>query len=139
MQKRLPDRLVLDTNILVSAALNGKFQEIVSLKALYRIDIYTCRKQIAELERTFVKLADHFDTSTEHYIRIFEQLAIDVEIDERFDRSPDPNDNYLFDLAYRVKSYYLVTGEKALLNMKQINQIKIISMAEFRIILKDLQ
>ena len=136
MRRRLPDKLVLDTNILVSAALNGKFQEIISLKAFYGIDLFTCKKQVAELERAFIKLADHLSAAAENYIKLFEQLAVEVEIDERFDRSPDPKDNFLFDLAYRVKSYYLVTGEKALLNMKQVNQIKIISIVELRKLLK---
>jgi putative PIN family toxin of toxin-antitoxin system len=138
MQKKLPDKLVLDSNIIVSAALNAKFQEIVALKAFYKIEIYTCNKQISELERTFIKLYGRLNASPEYYITLFEQLADHVEIDERFDRSPDPKDNYLFDLAYKVKSYYVVTGEKALLNMKQVNQIKIISIVELRKILKNL-
>jgi len=66
---------------------------------------------------------------------LFEQLANYEEIDERFDRSPDPKDNYLFDLAYQVKCDYLVAGEKVLLNMKHFNQIKIIAISELRKIL----
>ena len=46
-----------------------------------------------------------------------------VVIDKRFDRAPDIKDNYLFDLAYTVKSFYLITGDKPLLNMKQVNKI----------------
>jgi putative PIN family toxin of toxin-antitoxin system len=138
MPKKLPDKLVLDTNIIVSAALNAKFYEIIAFKALYKIEVYTCAKQIAELERTFIKLAANLNAAPEHYTRLFEQLANRVEIDERFDRSPDPKDNYLFDLAYKVKSYYLVTGERALLNMKQVNQIKVISITDLRKILKDI-
>src|ERR1039457_5191009 len=138
MQKKLPDKLVIDSNIMVSAAINAKFQEIVALKTVYKIEVYTCSKQMAELERTFLKLANKLNASPEHYTRLFEQSTILAEIDERFDRSPDPKDNYLFDLAYQVKSYYLITGEKVLLNMKQVNQIKIISIAEFRKTFKDL-
>ena len=136
MQRKLPDKLVLDTNIIISAVLNAKIQEIIALKAIYRIEIYTCHKQILELERTFVKLGNKLNAAPEHYIRLFEQLANYEEIDERFDRSPDPKDNYLFDLAYQVKCDYLVTGEKALLNMKHFNRIKIISISELRRILK---
>ena len=136
MPKKLPDKLVLDSNIIVSAALNARFREIVELRTTYNIEIYSCAKQLAELDRTFVKLAGNLKAAPEHYTRLFEQVANHVEIDERFDRSPDPKDNYLFDLAYKVKSYYLVTGERALLNMKHVNQIKVISITELRKILK---
>ena len=136
MPRKLPDKLILDSNVIVSSALNAKFQEIIALKTFYKIDLYTCSKQIAELKRSFAKLAGNLNASPEYYIELFEQLADDVEIDERFDRSPDPKDNYLFDLSYKVKSFYLVTGEKALLNMKQVNQIKIISIVELRTILQ---
>jgi uncharacterized protein len=136
MQKKLPDRLVLDTNIIVSAALNGKFNEVIGLTAIHQCTLYTCNKQLNELERTFAKLSSNLASRPLHYLQLFEQVAVLVEIDERFDRSPDPNDNYLFDLAYKVKSYYLVTGERALLSMKQVNQIKIITLAELRRLLK---
>jgi len=63
MQRKLPDKLVLDTNVIVSAVLNAKFQEIIALKAIYRIEIYTCHKQILELERTFVKLANKLNAA----------------------------------------------------------------------------
>ena len=136
MQKKPLDKLVLDTNIIVSAAINARFYEIFELKAIYKIELYTCHKQIVELERTFTKLSSHLKSAPEYYTRLFEQVARHEEIDERFDRSPDPKDNYLFDLAYKVKSYYLVTGERALLNMKQVNQINVISLTELKRILK---
>jgi putative PIN family toxin of toxin-antitoxin system len=136
MQKRLLDRLVIDSNVIISAALKGRFEEIAALKVIYSIEIYTCSKQISELQRSFVKLAHNLSASPAHYLKLFEELANLVEIDERFDHSPDAKDNYLFDLAYKVKSYYLVTGEKALLNMKQVNQIKVISIAELKSLLK---
>ena len=66
------------------------------------------------------------------YIRFIELVAESVIIDRRFDRSPDIKDNYLFDLAYTVKSHYLVTSDYPLLNMKQVNKIRIISMEDWK-------
>jgi len=77
-------------------------------------------------------VAKKLASEPEAYISLFKEFSTLVAIDERFDRSPDPDDNYLFDLAYTVKSFYLVTQEKALLNMKQVNKIKIISFKELR-------
>ena len=139
MQRRPLDKLVLDSNVIISYALKARFEEIVALKVVHGIEIYTCTKQLAELERSFIKLAHHLNSAPKHYLNLFRQLADLVEIDERFDRSPDAKDNYLFDLAYKVKSYYMVTGEKALLNMKQVNQTKIISISELKELVKKLE
>jgi predicted nucleic acid-binding protein len=67
-----------------------------------------------------------------YYTRFIEDFSRSIKIDKRFDRAPDIKDNYLFDLAYTAKSFYLVTGDKPLLNMKQVNKIKIISLAELK-------
>ena len=127
-----PDRLVLDTNTLVTAALNGKFEVITALQATHGISIFTCDKQLKEFEKTLNRVAKKLASEPEVYISLFKEFSTLVIIDERFDRSPDPDDNYLFDLAYTVKSFYLVTQEKALLNMKQVNKIKIISFRELK-------
>ena len=55
MRNQKPDRLVIDTNIIVSAAINGKFEERISLSAIHSIEIFTCAKQISELKSTFSK------------------------------------------------------------------------------------
>lgn len=78
------------------------------------------------------KVKKYLTEAPQVFIETFLLAAEVAEIDERFDRSPDPDDNFLFDLAYAVKSHYIVTREKALLNLKQVNKIKIISMAELR-------
>ncbi len=134
MQSYPLDRLVLDTNVIVSAVINNQLEEIVSLAAVHQIKIYTCSKQLTEIRQTLSKpkVKKHLVAAPKVYVETFALTAEVVEIDERFDRSPDPDDNYLFDLAYTVKSHYLVTRENALLNLKQVNRIKIISMAELR-------
>ena len=134
MQSHPLDRLVLDTNVIVSAVINNQLEEIVSLSAIHQIEIYTCQKQLAEIQQTLSKpkVKKYLAETPQIFIETFLLTAVVVEIDERFDRSTDPDDNFLFDLAYTVKSHYLVTREKELLNLKQVNKIKIISMAELR-------
>ncbi|HYV94870.1 MAG TPA: putative toxin-antitoxin system toxin component, PIN family [Chitinophagales bacterium] len=70
------------------------------------------------------------------YLDIIEKVLKMIEINLRFDRVPDVNDNYLIDLAFAAKSYFIVTGDKQLRNLKQVNQIRIISIAEWRQFLK---
>lgn len=124
------DRIVLDTNVLVTAALNAGFERIIALNEFHGIQIYTCEKQLGELKRTLNNLKAKLTLTPAFYVSSFQTFSTTIEIDERFDRSPDPDDNYLFDLAYTAKSFYLVTQEKALLNLKQVNKIKIITFRE---------
>lgn len=55
----------------------------------------------------------------------------------RFDGSPDPKDNYLFDLAIQYDATQLDTGEKRLLEMKKAGGVIIISLAEFKTLLSN--
>ena len=137
MRNQKPDRLILDTNVIVSAAISGKFEELISLRVIHNIEIYTCAKQLTELTRIFSKptVRKFLASNPKLYIEIFKIIASDVTITERFDRSPDPDDNYLFDLAYTVKSHFIVTNDKPILNMKQVNKIRIISLRQLREIL----
>jgi predicted nucleic acid-binding protein len=66
------------------------------------------------------------------YIRFIEAISESVIIDRRFDRAPDIKDNYLFDLAFSVKSHYIVTHDHPLLNMKQVNKIRLISLKDWK-------
>ena len=55
-----------------------------------------------------------------------------IAIDKTFNRATDPDDNFLFDIAFQSKSYYLITEEKALLNMKHVGRIQIVNFIAFR-------
>jgi len=134
MQSHPLDRLVLDTNVIVSAIISNTFGEVISLTAIHQIEIFTCKKHLQEIKQTLQKpkVKKYLTTSPKEFIEIFELTANLVEIDERFDRSPDPDDNYLFDLAYTIKAHYLVTNENALLGLKKVNKINIVSMVDLR-------
>lgn len=66
------------------------------------------------------------------YLKVIQLITEHVIIDKCFDKIVDPDDNYLIDLAYCTKSYYIVSDDKVLLKHKQINKIKIISMLAFK-------
>ncbi|MBS1623715.1 MAG: putative toxin-antitoxin system toxin component, PIN family, partial [Bacteroidetes bacterium] len=78
------------------------------------------------------KIKRYLSSPVAIYTTFIERIATSVAIDKRFDRAPDIKDNYLFDLAYTVKAHYLVTNDHPLLNMKQVNKIKLISLADWR-------
>jgi putative PIN family toxin of toxin-antitoxin system len=128
------DRLVFDTNVVVTLFLKRDFEFIVDLKYLYQSRLYTCPEQIDELIRTLhsSRCQKYLSERVDFYVDFFKDFTENRTIEKRFDRAADPDDNYLFDLAYSVKSYYLVTGERALLNMKQVNKIQIVSLSAIK-------
>jgi len=72
----------------------------------------------------------------EKLIAFFKKQTTEIEVDERFDRISDMKDNYLVDLAYASKSYYIVSGDALVLNQKHVGKIQIISASRFRQILR---
>ena len=132
------DKIVLDTNIIVSLIINQDADQLADWVTEYGITFYVCPELVNELRSTFKKPAvhKHLTQSIDFYIEFIESLWQLVTISKRFDRATDPDDNFLFDLAYTVKAFYMVTGEKVLLNMKNVNRIQIISLAEFKRLLR---
>jgi putative PIN family toxin of toxin-antitoxin system len=126
------DRVVIDTNVWLSAMLKSRTHKLVDLTVDYDVHIYTCPELTAEVYKNIGSnfFSKHiFDVPRQ--IELFKSITINQDIDKRFDRAADPKDNFLFDLAYSVKSHYVITQERALLNMKHVNKINIVSPTDF--------
>lgn len=138
-QKNKTDRLVLDTNVFLSVYLSGKFEKLVQLIFKHKILVYTCEEQIDELWRNLndKRIKKYLKDTPENVLSNIQKITHSTTIDQRFDCAADVKDNFLFDLAYSVKSYFLVTHEIKLLNMKHVGKIQIISQAELSRILED--
>src|SRR5580704_2948065 len=106
MRKSRTDRLVLDTNVFISAYLSGKFERIAQLPFRYGILIYTCDELNDELERNLneKRIKKYLKDTPENIVANIQKITLHTTIDLRFDRSPDLKDNFLFDLAYSVKA-----------------------------------
>ena len=128
------DRVVLDTNVYVTLILSKRLNELVEWHKDQNTTIYVCPELIDEL--TIVlrrqKIKKNLTEPVSAYIRFISRVTESVTIDRRFDRAPDIKDNYLFDLAYTVKSYYIVTNDHPLLKMKQVNKIKLILLKDWK-------
>ncbi len=131
------DRVVLDTNVLVTLIISKRLNELVEWYKDRRITIYICDELVAELADVLRrrKIRQYLSQPVSAYISFIESISQLAVIDKRFDRAPDIKDNFLFDLAYTTKSYYIVTNDHPLLNMKQVNKIKIISLADWIILI----
>jgi putative PIN family toxin of toxin-antitoxin system len=133
-------RLVIDTNILISALLVGTSlpAHLIGLWREGRFDLLTSTEQLDELirvtrypkirERLVPALAGRLINELRHVAVVISGLpAVSV--------SPDPYDNYLLAMASSGAADFLVTGDKRdLLDLKSYRTTKIITVRDFLIL-----
>ena len=83
----------------------------------YEIDVFINQNLLNEIERNVNKKAEII-IDTKEIIDFISDNCILFETIPTFTQSPDPKDNFLFDLAIQTNSDILVTQEKALLNFE---------------------
>jgi len=134
-------KVVLDTNVLVSALLfKGELSKLLfPLKQKKFILLFS-----EETLNEFIKVLHYpkFSLTEDEieYLLQFEILPYSkiVEVTFKFDKEicPNKNDQKFLELAVSAKANYIITGDKDLLNLKEINKIKILSPKEFLSLLK---
>jgi len=136
MSKNKLDRVVLDTNIILSKIINSEFENLIDTLLFHSVEVYTCEEQLAELQNNLLKpkILKFLKRKPSEIIEMIRDIFLNTSIDKRFDRANE-KDNFLFDLAYTVKSYYIVTGDKPLLNIKKIGKIELITLVNWMLLL----
>ena len=118
-------RVVLDTNILVSALISpaGNSAAIYNAWEQGRFTLLTCPEQLDELRSTLDK---------PRVAELIKKLAQNIRKLPRVRRSPDPGDNFLLALAEAGSADYLVTGDKGgLLVLGRYKSTRIVRAREF--------
>lgn len=130
-------RVVLDTNVLVSALLSPGHPPALLLNAWMdnRFELLVSRQQLAEIGRVtrYPGLKSRIRPSEAgRLVNLLGGLATDVIAPVEVDMSPDPFDNFLLGLALSGAADYLVTGDKAgVLALKRVGQARIVSAHDF--------
>jgi len=125
-------RVVVDTNILVSALINrGKPQRLV-LKLLEEHTVILSRQMLAELADVLTR--DKFIVKTsrvERFLAILVRKSKIVTPSSRFKViSEDPDDDVVLNTAYAGKAEYIVTGDRHLLALKEFKRTKIVTVTQ---------
>lgn len=132
-----PPRIVLDTNVLISAVgFGGKPREILNLVLDDQIRVVTSPILLAELEdvihKKFPSLSNDFNKLS---IQIKKKFRM-VKPKETIEILKDIEDNRVLEAAIEGKCGYIVTGDSDLLILKTFREIKILTPDDF---LKELQ
>lgn len=135
-------RVLLDTNILVSALLvpTGVPARIYEAWFQGTFTLLTCKEQLAELRSTLRKpaIAKRIRPyKAGRLVNDLKRFAVIIEDLPRVRRSPDPEDDFLLAAAQAGEADYLVTGDKSgLLALMRHHGTRILSAGEFASVLK---
>ena len=132
-------RLVLDTNILVSAIISsGKPRKLFKMGINRKYKILISKETLDELSEVLQR--QKFKMSGEEIIQIISALMktgenVHVKSNFKVIRN-DPDDNIIINVAYDGEADYIVSGDKDIKDLKHFQKIKIVSVDEIMKILE---
>lgn len=135
-------RIVVDTNILISALLNRSSQAggLVDAWEDRRFDLLTCEEQLAEFSRVtrYPKIRERISPAEAGTLKNqLRGLALVVEDLPRLTVSPDPADNWMLGLARTGKADYLTSGDKRdIVHLGKYHHTRIVTLTEMLRVLK---
>jgi uncharacterized protein len=131
-------KVVIDTNVLVSAFLNKGTSRKLLFKMLETQDVFLSAPLLAEL--TDVLSREKFGAKPDvvnHFISILIRGTTIVPITSNLKIVlDDPDDDIVLNTAISCKADYIVSGDKHLLKIGNYNEIQVLSIKEFTEILK---
>lgn len=129
--------IVLDTNIWVSYFMAVQHAALVNIIYNNNLNVYTDGTLISELEDVLnrPKIKKYIKIPVSELIEFHRDLCIFHKTKSVHFKSPDPKDNFLFDLASQTNSKYVVTGDKTILAQKS-PRFKFISKSQFEVLFK---
>lgn len=133
-------RIVLDTNVWISYIIKRQLDKLVIAKYDYELTFLSCRELLNGLTDVLQrpKLKEIIGDNHLQFIQFHQYHCLSFAIPEKlpqYNREiiPDKKDIFLFDLAATSKAAYIVTGDRALLDIEhQIPYLKVIGLSEFR-------
>lgn len=130
-------RVVLDTNILVSAILfGGKPEKIMSLVIEEKLTGVTSSILISELKEVFSKKFPSSQSDLQIILKNIEDIFTIVQPKKTINIVKDEDDNRVLEAAIEGKCNYIVTGDKELLKLNSFKGIKILTSDDFLKILE---
>jgi putative PIN family toxin of toxin-antitoxin system len=129
------EKIIIDTNLWISFLISNNFNIILNLIENNNLTLLYSNQLIGEIARvtSAPKFNKYFDkVAIDLIFEIFEEVGVKITTNSEIDICRDVKDNFLLNLAVDGKADYLITGDKDLLILEQIENTKIITMNEFK-------
>lgn len=129
-------KVVLDTNIIISAAISDKGNpaSIILLLAMKSIKNYTSQELIEELMSIIngQEILERIDTTRkETILKQYTDYSIKITPARKIDIVKDPKDNKFIEVAAEAKADFLISGDPHLTDIKEYKGIRIVKPKEF--------
>ena len=133
-----PKKIVIDTNILISAAIYPQSLAAQALTAAFAFgEVYRSAETLQELQTVLNR--SKFDRyfvdkvfTRAMFVSIFEKHSIEVAVTHHCTDCIDPKDNMFLSLAMSADAHIIVSGDKAhVLSMHPYQGIDILTLGEF--------
>jgi uncharacterized protein len=113
-------KVVIDANVMISAAFGGKPLEAVS-RALKEHDVFISASILQELEGALKRLSKKLSAEQIHYLqeKMGELLKVAhrIPVSTHLSLSRDPKDDHYLSLCKEARADFLITGDKDLLSI----------------------
>jgi|SRR6476619_1662773 putative PIN family toxin of toxin-antitoxin system len=131
-------RIVIDTNIVVSAAIGNGYSKRILKKIIFDDTINICIS--TEIVKEYDRVSNYlriqkkyplFKEEMDDMILSLKEIARVYFPTQSFSILKDISDNIYLDLAHEAKAHYIITGNKNDFSIAQFEQTKIVSPKEF--------
>jgi putative PIN family toxin of toxin-antitoxin system len=132
--RRRRDRVILDTNLLISFLINNDFSKLDLILAEKRVILLFSQELLDEFLEVCArpKFRRWFTPVLAQKLLI--QLSLRstlIETASVVNICPDPKDNFLLSLAKDGRATYLITGDKDILALKKFEGAKILTISDY--------
>jgi|694.fasta_scaffold31784_11 putative PIN family toxin of toxin-antitoxin system len=135
-------KVILDTNVLISALVFDKIPEQALVRCLQSdCEIYFSTQTDREWKTKIysgrlsqILTKSKRELSSEQidiFVDLLERSSQIIEVDLKLKIARDPKDNMFLELAKAVSADYLISGDKDLLEIKEFENTKILRPSEF--------
>ncbi len=127
-------RVIIDTNLFISILIGKQSEKLIQIFDLPQYELVTSEELIDEILNVAMrpKFARYFDEDRlRTFVQFLEEYSIKFQIDNIPQRCRDPKDDFLLELAIVAEADVLLSGDKDLTDMKQIENCRIMTVADF--------
>lgn len=129
-----PPRVVLDTNVVISAFLTpGKSRTIVELSAQRKLLVFSSPALEEELRITLVKNLSYSAFEVEQALLTYREVIYKFVYPRKHLRAvkSDPPDNRILEAAQEANADEIVSGDRHLLSLGRFKKIRIVDPTDF--------
>jgi putative PIN family toxin of toxin-antitoxin system len=132
-------KVIVDTNILISASLTGRYPEAVILSLVSNPDFMWVVSEGILAEYKAVLMRKKLKLSTEQqqrWLKIIDAFTTTIDVNISVDFPRDPKDAKFLECAIASNADYLVTGDRDFDDISDLQNTQVVSASRFLEILE---